>query len=289
MRALGNRLRRRTEDGVTLVEMVIAVALTAVLLTITLTVLNTFTKVETNTESTYAELNQLIPVGTSFQHLLRSAVSPSPTMPPFGTYAARTPKATVSDNSQTFFSNTGRTAPTGKLLGPTKVVAVLTPAGPTGTFTVTTYTAEPNTDASHKGCPGLTTFPTTATCTWIASGRHLVSVGYVDNYATTPTHPTAPKKPVFSYYLVHDHPTQPTTLALLYATPHTTSPTPRATPTRAFATCTLATITGCPADHIQNIKVDLQVRTPGAHSQVESQTVTYELSTVSQTYSKPVG
>jgi prepilin-type N-terminal cleavage/methylation domain-containing protein len=297
---------RTTEDGFTLVEMLVSVLLTGILLSIVLAVFSTFSGVEQNNQSNYNELDQLLPVGTSFQHLLRSAVATAPPTtngiptPPFGVYATEkltsmptTPKVmTISSTDLTFFSNTGRTTPTtAHLLGPTKVTAKLscpTVTPPTTftkvktracTFTVTTYTAMP------KTCPGLTatTTPSTVPCAWRtttktaaeAKGRVLFSVHDVNNWTTK----TSRTKPVFSYYLAGK--TTPVTM-----TTHGTNP---------FASCTGSTVTACPAAHIQSIKVDVEVATADALAKgrdvakVEDQTVTYQLSVISQTYTAAVG
>lgn len=284
-----------SEDGITLVEMLMAVLLTGILVSIVLGVLTTFSQVEQNNQSTYAELDQLLPVGTSFQHLLRSAVSSEPPTsagiptPPFGIYnsthkliatASTTPtNPTIGSTRLTFFTNTGRTSPrTGQLLGPTKVTAYLTcpkttpkPAKTrTCTFKVVTYTAKVNT------CPKLqqATFPTVP-CTWTTKGRILFTVGDINNWTTK----TSTVLPVFSYYL-----TNSTTPVKIPATGKT----------NPFASCTGPTVTACPADHIQSVKVEVEVATPqalkrGHVSKVEDQTVTYQLSVISQTYTPAVG
>jgi len=281
-----------------------AVLLTGILISIVLGVLTTFSQVEQNNQSTYSELDQLLPVGTSFQHLLRSAVSTEPATngnvptPPFGIYVTqklvKTPTIpttpthpnlrSIEPTQLTFFTNTGRTSPrTGQLLGPTKVTAKLTcpkitpPTTLTKlkdracTFKVTTYTAKVNT------CPKMqsTTLPTVP-CTWTTKGRILFTVGDVNNWTTA----TSTIKPVFSFYLAGG------TGAVTFPS------TPAKNP---FATCTGSTVTKCPADHIQSVKVEVEVATPQALgkgrnvTKVEDQTVTYQLSVISQTYTPAVG
>jgi hypothetical protein len=284
-----------SEDGITLVEMLMAVLLTGILVSIVLGVLTTFSQVEQSNQSTYAELDQLLPVGTSFQHLLRSAVASEPPTsagiptPPFGVYnathkliatASTTPThLTIGPTRLTFFTNTGRTSPrTGQLLGPTKVTAYLTcpkttpkPAKTrTCTFKVVTYTAKVNT------CPKLQqkTLPTVP-CTWTTRGRILFTVGDINNWTTK----TSTVLPVFSYYLTNS--TTPVNI-------------PATAKTNPFASCTGPTVTACPAVHVQSVKVEVEVATPqalkrGHVSKVEDQTVTYQLSVISQTYTPAVG
>lgn len=312
MTFLRARLRAHlgTERGFTLVELGVGIILTVILLGIVLGVMGTFFHVETGNDSTYSELDQLIPVGTAFQQLLRTAVSPAtsgtgnPPVPPFGHYTPSAPYALkshspISYTSLTFYSNTGTHN------GPVKVVASLvTPTGaaPTATnckttktddrgciFTVLTYAPNPRT------CPGLTT-PTTITpstpdahmprpatdrCIWSTTGKIVLQVNNVDNAILG--------KPVFKYYL--EAPFSSSYPTTKYGTASASNPT------TAFATCTPPTatptlggeITHCPANNIQSVKVDLEVKTPGAKGKVESQTVTYQLSTVSKTYSPEVG
>lgn len=269
----------QTDQGYTLVEVAVAMALTGTLLAISLIVFNTFAHVETATFSSYAELNQLTPVGTAFQRLLRTAVSPATggvgaaPVPPFGIYTATgtlTPTTPISKKSLTFFANTGNTN------GPAMVTATLTVTTATARPTVGTFLVTEKWPTSTS-CPGLgsattPTRPATNRCDWSAQPQHTVL--RVSNVLVTTT------KPVFAYHLtppLNNSPTAATKPG--YGTPADLGLTP-------FGTCTA---TSCPANHIQSVTVDIEVHVPGAKNKVESQTVTYQLSTVSQTYSKAVG
>lgn len=279
MRRRLDRCRRRGGDsGYTLVEMAIAMALTGTLLAISLIVFSTFAHVESGTFSSYAELNQLTPVGTSFQRLLRTAVSPATggvegaPVPPFGKYKATgslTPATPISVTSLTFFANTGNAN------GPVEVVASLTvtaSTAATGTFLVQEI-APTATSCPGLGSPTAATRPATNRCTWPATGARTTVLRVAHVLVTS-------AKPVFAYHLsppYNNAPTDPTHAG--YGTPADLTLTP-------FATCTT---TSCPADHIQSVTVDIEVHVAGAKNKVESETVTYQLSTVSQTYSKAVG
>jgi prepilin-type N-terminal cleavage/methylation domain-containing protein len=262
--------RRIDDDGYTLMEMAVAISLIGTLLAIVLVVITTFMHVETDTNSNYQELNQLIPIGTSFQRLLRSAVSPAtggtgaPPVPPFGTYTSThslTSETPISSTSLTFFSNSGT------VNGPVEVKAAVNEIGPT-TYSFTVETISPTAGT----CPGINA--TATACTWTGSPRLLFTVSDVANPLLG--------KPVFQYHLLPTLNDSPATVsAKHYGTPATLSAEP-------FTSCT-ATATGCPADKIQSIKVDLEVKIAGAKDKIESQTVTYQLSTVSQTYSPAVG
>jgi len=258
-------MRDRSEEGFTLIELSVAMLLTAILLTIVAVIMNTLVHVETGTSSSYKEMNQLIPVGTSFQRLLRTAVSPATggagnaPVPPFGIYKTThslTTGTPISSTTLIFFSNTGTKN------GPVKVTATLA----NRTFTVTTTAPKTGT------CPGIGTRTFKDRCTWKTTPRTLFSVSDVDN-ATLAT-----PVPVFKYYLTPPMNGPVGTLGQ-YGTPAVL------TPTSPFATCT---VTRCPAANIRSIKVVLEVSV-GRSAKVESQTVTYQLSTVSQTYSPEVG
>ena len=287
-RVVGRRQLDAGEEGFTLVEMAVSVALTGTLLAIVLVVFTTFAKVENSTFSSYNELNQLTPVGTSFQRLLRTAVSPATAgaaaapIPPFGIYATGHLKATtpITATSLTFFSNTGTTN------GPELVRATLTcptqpttacptttrtlpvTGHPTGVFQVTQTSPQPTT------CPGLGTRPTTTQCNWTKPTRSWApapkKVLTVRDVFVTGT------RPVFAYHL---QPPLDTPAPTGYGTPASLGATP-------FSSCTA---TRCPADMVQSVTVDIEVHVIGSRNKVESQTVTYELSTVSQTYSPAVG
>lgn len=270
--------------------MAVSVALTGTLLAIVLVVFTTFAKVENSTFSSYNELNQLTPVGTSFQRLLRTAVSPATggvtaaPIPPFGIYATGhlTVTTPITASSLTFFSNTGTkngpelvratlTCPTQPTTAcPTTTRTLPVTAHPTGIFQVTQTSPQPTT------CPGLGTRPTTTRCNWTkATGSWTPSpkkVLTVRDVFVTGT------RPVFAYHL---QPPLNTPAPAGYGTPVALDATPS-----PFASCT---VTQCPADKVQSVTVDIEVHVTGSRNKVESQTVTYQLSTVSQTYSPAVG
>ena len=341
MRRARARWRHRRDEGYTLIELTVALSLTGILLAIVLVVVTTFMHVQNNTNLTYSELNQLTPVGTNFQNLLRTAVSPATNgtgnapVPPFGLYTttshAIASTTLITGTSLTFFANASTPN------GPVEIKASLQGTAKKGyqfvvreffvtttTSTAATVTSEtpttPTTSVVHR-CPGLTTLttitPTTGLpisrtppesyrCKWKTTrlplcpstnktcheSRQVLAVDDVVNPELTPP------KPIFTYYLAApmNGPLSPsnhryTTPAHLAAEPFAscTPPTPPASPGDT-------PITNCPADNIESIKIDLEVATPGVNRKVtlkkqkiESQTVTYQLSTVSQTYSPQVG
>ncbi|MGO9456943.1 MAG: type II secretion system protein J [Acidimicrobiales bacterium] len=279
------RLRDRGDEGASLVELMVALAITSILTTVSLLVFSTYTRVDEDNKASYSELNQLIPVGTSFQRLLRTAVSPasagtptvSPPIPPFGHYQAYqlSTKWKITTTSLTFYSNNGTR------YGPVRVTAYLT--SHYVTFRVTVTKPLPG------SCPSVHTQSPTGTCTWTGNKpTTLFTVSDIYNHKlTTPNTPSKPKA-IFKYYLNAPYDkTTPTTPANPATFATCTKPIQKATPNTPNRTITE---TRCPAANINSVKVDLEVKS-GTTSvgKLESQTVTYQLSSTSQEFSPEVG
>ncbi len=116
--------RRDDEDGYTLVEVLIAVALFGVLLAMAIPVVDTLFRTTVYVNNSYSNESQLLPIGTSFQSLIRSVVEPDPTLasgqpvPAYGLYTANNGTnnvtTTLTSSSATFFTNVGDTEWTGR-------------------------------------------------------------------------------------------------------------------------------------------------------------------------------
>ncbi len=278
------RLHHRGDEGTSLVELMVALGITSILTAVSLLIFNTYTRVDEDNKASYNELNQLIPVGTSFQRLLRTAVSPAtagtPTtsapIPPFGQYKTYrlSTKWIISTTSLTFYSNTGTE------YGPVRVTAFLTSKHVK--FTVTITNPVPNT------CPSVHTQPATGTCKWTTNKpTTLFTIDDVYNYKLrTPLTPSKPKA-IFKYYLNAPYSHTPTTPArpTIFAT--CTKPIEEVTPHTASRTII---VTRCAAANINSVKVDLEVKAGTTNvGKLESQTVTYQLSSTSQEFSPEVG
>jgi len=296
--------RRRGDDGLTLVELMVAFTALLVLFGLMGSVLSTYLSAGTTVTSSYTATDQLLPSSIIIQRLLRSQVEPAPTLTTTvaGACGATNvpcpafPPATVGSYSTTFYANVGSAQGAN---GPAKIVMGLsTPtqcAGckfPTAQFTVTEFPAA-------SGCP--TTLTATTQCTFSASGTRLVTVNNVTNGLTlcsgTLTLSPCPGGvggPIFTYNTLDPY-------SATY-TPNAGG-TPSATPAGApsgilpnFATCAAPTTNGngdptssnCPADTIQSVQVDLQVQVQGAPMQENSFSV-YRLSSSSYLYSTLVG
>jgi len=177
------QLRDRSEAGFTLPELLVTLAVFTVLLAMTVPILATFMDASTRVTNTYANVNQLLPVSTNLQRLIRSAVAPAPTyftgipVSPFGNYnntSGNLVAGTLSPTTLTFYANIGDPN------GPAKIVASCTPNGTTGlcanngTLTVT------EAKAIQTGSPAASTCPfgsqNNETCTWSSSPITLLTV-----------------------------------------------------------------------------------------------------------------
>ena len=116
-RVRGARAREhvRDEQGLTLVELMIALTTLLILFVMTIPIVDTLFSTIPRVNNTYINVNQLLPVSTNLQRFIRSAVEPGPTsggvpVPPFVT-------GSVTPTSVTFYTNIGDTN------GPAKIVA----------------------------------------------------------------------------------------------------------------------------------------------------------------------
>ena len=296
-------LRRHAgnDEGLTLVEMLVAFTALMVLFTITGTVLTTYLTAGTTVISKYSSTDQFLPSQVIIARLLRSQVEPAPT-PASGTTscssAANVPcppflTGSVGTYSVTFYANVGGAA---GQYGPAKIVmAESTPTKVnsfyTSTFTVSEYPATSST------CP---TSPTaTTSCTWSTSATVLVDIHNVVNGAAPVASPvtacgatdTTPlcqaSTPIFTYNTLDPYADTYTPNA--GGTPSSTGILP------TFNTCGAPTYSGnvptqsnCPADMIQSIGVDIEVQSQGSPAQENAYTV-YRLSSSSYLYSTLVG
>ena len=160
------------EHGYSLVEMSIALLLFSLLIGMVIPITNTLFRTTAYVSNSYANENQLLPISTTFQNLIRSVVSPAPNLgsgqpvPAYGIYSTSGTATTgLSSSSMTFFTNIGD--PNGPAEVSTSLVGSV--------FTINVARATGN-------CPGLTGG---TKCTW-GSPRPLVRVSNVVNTSSTP-------------------------------------------------------------------------------------------------------
>ncbi|MGO8871028.1 MAG: type II secretion system protein J [Acidimicrobiales bacterium] len=292
----------RNDDGLTLVEMLVAFAVLMLLFTITATALSTYLTAGTTVVSSYSATDQFLNSQIIIQRLFRSQVEPAPT-PAAGTTACSSAAnipcppflaGSVGTYSVTFYANIGDPN------GPAKIVmAESTPTKCascsfyTSAFIITEYRANAST------CP--TTATATNSCTWSSTGTELAYIPDIVNGAATVASPvtacgqtdTTPlcqsSTPIFTYntldpyagtYVPGNGGTPSATTGILPTFNSCAAPTYNAggDPTQA----------NCPPDMIQSVGVDLEVQVPGAPLQENAYTV-YRLSSASYLYSTLVG
>jgi prepilin-type N-terminal cleavage/methylation domain-containing protein len=257
------------ESGYTLVELLVSLAMASILLTMTVVITSTFFNVEKVVKTSYGNLNQLLPIGTTFQQYIRSAVSPDPPrstgrpVPPFGKYKATvtgdiTPTFPITPTSLTFFTNIGTRAT--KRIAEVTVTTTPTPTT-TGKYRFTVKTTLPKT-------------PTQSTCPTKALTTPKLCKFTPSTSRTAFTVADVTSRTIFTYhYAGKPTPTRKTAGKLLSTT--------------TFATCTA---TKCTAASIESVGVNLVVssNTHVGHS-ADEETVTYQISSNSQAFNPAVG
>jgi len=184
---------------VTLVELMVAMTVFLVLITITFPVLNTFFSVDNSVAQTVTSVNQILPATTTLERYLRSAVQPAPAtvvtagLPgiPVPMFAPVSGGSTyqMNPNSVTFYSNVGDAN------GPEQIVA--TTSGPNSsnlyTLTITSQQADVNT------CPGSGSSMSAtagATCKYTLNPKKIIAViSSIKNGSSADTNP------IFQYSL----------------------------------------------------------------------------------------
>ena len=298
-RAARQRQRRRNDEGMTLVELLVAFACLMVLLGITGTAITTYLSAGTTVISNYNSTDELLPGSVVIQRLIRSQVEPAPSpsttatacavvnqnCPPFVT-------GSVGTYSTTFFANVGDSN------GPALIV--MAEGTPTecgnchfysSVFTVTEYPAKAST------CPTsliATTFCHYQLGTWFQAAdstapapKVLVDIPNVVNGAATISGGSTPlpyaTTPLFTYNTLD-------TVSDAYVPNNGGTPNSAGILPGFSTTCTApsATSQNCLADTVQSVGIDLEVQTQGSPVH-ENSFVVYRLSSSSYLYSTLVG
>jgi hypothetical protein len=290
--------RRRGEasdEGLTLVELLVAFSALIILLILVATALTTYLNIGTNVVSSYNATGQLLPSSIIIQRLIRSEVEPAPTPSSTSVPVPAFVLGSVGTVSTTFYANIGDPN------GPAEIVMSSTAptkcAGCTfytSQFKVYQYVACPQTPAASlpAGCAatGVAGCPFTSvsanTCTWSTSGREQVIINGVVNGQTNLLNASTP---IFTYNTLD--PYSGASLAGAGGAPNGSG----ILPNFGTGTCAAPTLTNgnpsqsnCLADNIQSVGVDIQVQVAGAPFQ-ENSFVVYRLSSASYLYSPLVG
>ncbi len=287
----GRHADRRSDAGMTLVEVLVAMFTLLLLLTAAVVTLSAFLSAGTQITARFAQVDQVLPTTATIQRLVRSEVQPAPGQNPANTQyptpipgfgvavplAGTTAPYNANDmvnplNNQLTLTGIGNFslsfyANVGNANGPALIVAQLANSN----FTVTQTIPTANT------CPTVT--GSTNLCQYSASHTQtIVTIPNVVN-GTDPT-VAATYKPVFTYTTLFNNTT--TTIA-------------PASVASTFATCvggsTQSTSTipnTCPANTIESVGIDLVLQNKGTNSG-EYNTVVYRLSANSYLFSGTVG
>ncbi len=285
LRELRRRLRDRGvgEAGLTLVELLVAMALLGLLMAIVSTSVDAYVGASNTVSSSYQATDQLLPSTVVIQRLIRAEVEPAPTPAatpanPFPTPTPAFVPSSLTPTSMTFTSNVGN--PNGPDLV-TMSTAASTPCGhcqyPTTSFTVTETAPAPGT------CPGVSSG---TACSWTGTTKTVVDV--LDVAVTG--------SPVFTYFVQDCSNSVPVTNPSATFDPSSTTtvdvtacaPSTQTATTTGPCTGSVDLAESCPADAIQSVEVDLPVEVPGAPLQATDFTV-YRMSSTSYLYNPLVG
>ncbi|HUY67636.1 MAG TPA: prepilin-type N-terminal cleavage/methylation domain-containing protein [Acidimicrobiales bacterium] len=275
-RARWRRSRGYSDEGMTLVEVLVAMGVFMILMTFTATMINNFYGNSSKVQNSYSAFTQVLPASTAIEQFFRTIVEPAPSnggqpVPavsptgPGGTSACPTTNFYLGPNCIQFTSNQGNAN------GPSLVTATTTAnTTPAGTYTLTMTVQDPT---AHT-CPGSSTNPnfvspyTSATrCQYAASAtRRVLQITNLTNGSPTAT------SPVFQYTLGTS-----------------TSPVPYSTAAgSSWVTnfgATSCTAASCPVATIQTLTLDIEAQTAnGFPASYQTQ-----ISTLSPLYSSFVG
>jgi len=311
-----NRCRRRGDEGLTLVELAVALLVMGIFMVMVVPIVDTFVSTSARVTSTYDGFDQVLPIGTIFQQYVRAAVEPAPPLPATVSDPSAYPdpvpvpafgEATFQNSSGTTVAYTSATqealspltgcsiafyANTGSPYGPALITGSVTPASSSTVGTPCTSAAPASavwvvtvTETLPSACPFSVS--ATTTCSYTPPSPAPTpptdqgiphTVISVSDVVNDLDSTSTGYTPVFSYDFVSPYP--PQTLV---------TPTETSVPTSSLATdfgsCTES---ACDAAAINEVGLDVQVRLP--HGQeTEDKTSIYTLSPISDEYQPSVG
>jgi len=310
-----DRRRRRGDEGLTLVELAVALLVMGIFMVMVVPIVDTFVSTSARVTSTYDGFDQVLPIGTIFQQYVRAAVEPAPPLPTTVSDPSAYPdpvpvpafgEATFQNsNGATSYSNatqevlssspyplTGCTisfyANVDNTNGPALITGAVTPASSSTSGAPCTKNAPDNVDwvvtiqetlpnpGSCDFSPNETPPPPATMCTYSSSNAKTTIA--VDDVVNDLDSASTGYTPVFSYDFVSPYPPQ------TGVTPTETSVPTGSLPTD-LGSCTES---ACDAAAINEVGLDVQVRLP--HGQeTEDSTSVYTLSPISDEYQSSVG
>ena len=287
------------DQGLTLVELLVAFAGLLILFTLVSTALTTYLNVSNKVISSYSTNDQILPTSIIIQRLIRSEVEPAPTptasaqvnasqcpvlnapCPPFVL-------GSVGSTSTTFYANVGTLSVAGtQHPGPAKIV--MSSSAPTkctgcsyytSTFTVTEQA--PDLSAGVSTCPFSTA--STLHCTYTTAP--LVRLVTLNGVINGQTNLLDASTPIFTYNTLDPYSAAYVPGATGFGTG--TCQPPTVTTVNGVPTDTAS---NCAADNIQSVGVDLQVVQAGLAKETyqENSFAVYRLSSASYLYRQNLG
>ncbi len=262
--------RRHTDDeGLTLVEVLIAMAILLTVMTLSTTIISSYFTNGAQINGAYRGFQEIIPSTTAMQQYMVTMVEPNPAgvsggvfvpVPPFaynppvgsaGNNPALPPGYQLSPNSATFTSNVGDPN------GPAEIQVTTTPNAAPRPGQPQTYTLiATSTPADPGTCPGVSSG---TQCTWgvtTTTKRLFTITDLVNGAVDAPT-------PVFQFT---------TTTSAGPVTPYATAA--GSTWQTTFGPNTCSSRGNCPADQISSVTITLEIEPSGGETTAYHTTVT---------------
>jgi hypothetical protein len=285
----------RDDQGLTLVELLVAFAALLVLFGIVASAMTSYMAVSNKVIGSYNTNDEILPTSIVLQRLIRSQVEPAPI--PTASNQVASPQCpvlnapcpafvlgSVGTTSTTFYANVGTLTVSGTARpGPAKIVmsaSTPTQCGNckyyTSAFTVTEQAPDLN------SCPFSTS--STLHCTYTTAPlTTLVDVSGVVNGQANLLNPSTP---IFTYNTLDPY-------SAVYVPGNTNFAVSQCQPPTVTTVNGIPTTTAsnCPADNIQSVNVDLQVLQSGSQTETyqENSFTVYRLSSASYLYRTNLG
>lgn len=191
----------RSDDGLSLVEMIITLGVLSIVLAMTAVTMNVFFGNEGNLQSSYSSFAQVLPASTTLQQFFRTLVEPAPAAATGVPVPAFLPTCAVGANSAVNYAN----CTAAQLMGPfsatpnsatfatnlgspngPSLISITTALASNGLYTMKVLRSDPVVNT----CPGVGTYlsTTSTSCTW-GSPRIVFVVNNLVNGSATSTTP----------------------------------------------------------------------------------------------------
>jgi hypothetical protein len=291
----GSGADRPDDQGLTLVELLVAFAALLILFGIVASAVTTYLAVSNKVIASYNTNDQILPTSIIIQRLIRSEVEPAPT--PTASTQVASPQCpvlnapcppfvlgSVGTTSTTFYANVGTLTVSGTARpGPAKIVmSASIPAKCTGCNYYTSQFTVTEQPPDLNSCPFSTS--STLHCTYTtAPVVELVDLNGVINGQANLLNASTP---IFTYNTLDPY-------SAVYVPGNTNFATSQCQPPTVTTVNGIPTTTAsnCPADNVQSVNVDLQVVQAGNQTETyqENSFTVYRLSSASYLYRANLG